>query len=230
LTGGLGGLALLHLAQRRAEVGHEHVGRHPAEIASFVLAAGVFRLLGQLIPRSAFVELGDDVLGFVLFLHQDVARVEFVARVHRLDLLVGVLDLFFAHGVLGDEILEVGAHEHALTGELHLGLHFGALVEPRLLRLLGDDGAADELVLDRLAQLLVVGQPLGDLFLDDHVHVDLGDGLAIDLGHVLRQGGQGNEPEAEDGGPDGSAEFGVHGFPFTDDGSGARDAAPRIRV
>jgi hypothetical protein len=160
-------------------------------------------LLRQVLELRAGLELGDDGLGLVFLLDQDVADAVFGAARLGLELVVFGLDL----GV-GDRrlLVDVGgeqADQDALAGDLHLLLEVVRGAEAAALGFLDQDLVGDDLVADQLVdvrrQLLAAG---GGLLLhlgDDRVGARLRHRLAVDDGDVLGLGGQRGEPGAGDG-------------------------------
>ena len=164
---------------------------HPVEVATVggrarILGAG----LGQVFELGAELDLGDQGLGLVFLLHQDVAGAVFIAAVGGLELLVLGLCLGVGDRVLLGVVGEQLADQQALACQLHLGLVVGGRGDAATLGFLHEDLAQDDLVLDLRLQLRrarLAG--LGDLA---HQQIDagLGHGLAVDGGEVLRTGRQ----------------------------------------
>jgi hypothetical protein len=118
----LGVFALLQLDQRfakRLDVGGCGA---PAEFAALVLGAGILRLLGQIGQLLALVQLGDDGLGLVFLLDQDMARLVFDAAEIALDAFVFGLQAIVADRVGLDVFGEKGADQDGLLGQF-LGLY-----------------------------------------------------------------------------------------------------------
>jgi hypothetical protein len=157
----LRGLALLQLDHRLGELGHVAGRVGPVEVAAVGARSRVLGLLlGDVLELLALLQVGDDLLGLVFLLHQDVARLVFLAAVGRHELVVLGLDLGVGHRVLLLVVGEQLADQDGLAGQFHLRLEVVAGVQAALLRFLHEDLAGDHFVLE-LARCIsgVTGRP-----------------------------------------------------------------------
>ena len=190
----VGHLALLQLGHRAAEFRHVGVGLGEVEVAAVGAGARVLGvLLGQFLEAGAALDLGDQGLGLVLALDQDVAGAVFGAAGLGLELVVLGLRLGIGDGVLLAVVVEQLADQHALARQFHPRLVVGLSRDAALLGLLHEDLAQHDLVA-RL-RLHLGGDLLAGArgFLQQHVHARLGHGLAVDDGDVLGGGAEGQQ-------------------------------------
>jgi len=129
--------------------GFRHVGRGlgPIQVAAVFGGAGVLGvLLGQVLELGAGLDLGDQLLGVFLVVDEDVARVEFLARLLGLDLVVLGLGFRVADRVRLDEVLEQRVDQHRLANQFELALVVGRVGDAGLLGFLSEDLAHHDLV------------------------------------------------------------------------------------
>jgi hypothetical protein len=110
-------LALVELDHRFGELGDEAAGRGPIQVATVGGRTGVLALLlGDVFELAALLQVGDDFLGLVFGLDQDVADLVFLAAVGRGELVVLGLDLRVGDGVILGVVREELADQDRLAG------------------------------------------------------------------------------------------------------------------
>ncbi len=193
---GLGELAFFQLDHGLRELGHVAGCGRPVQVTAVGAGARVLGLLlGDVLELGALLEVGDDGLGLVFLLDQDVARLVFLARAGGGELVVLGLDLGVGHGVLLLVVREEGADHDGLAGQLHLVLELGAVGHALLLRFLHEDLAQHDFFLDLGTDGVVDRTAAGLDLLHQGIHARGGHGFAVDDGHVLRgrPGGGGHQ-------------------------------------
>ncbi len=203
LHGCFGVLAFFQLDHGLRERLHERGLVCPAEVAAAILGTGILGLLGQILELVALLEAGDDGLGLVLGLDQNVADLVFLVAELQADVLVFLLQHLIGDRVRLDVLVEIGTDQDALTRHHHLALDLGLLVQALLLRGLHQHFAANQFFLDGLAQFRRVFLALGDLAGHQRVGTGFGNGLAVDSGdgvgafgaegHLRERGGKGDQ-------------------------------------
>src|ERR1700694_4700518 len=163
--------AFLQFHDRVCELLVEHARHVPVEAAASILAAAVLGVLGrQLVELPALLQLGDHVLGLVLGLDQDVARLVFLVAGLRLGAVVFLLYFVVRDRVLAYPVADVGADQDLLARQVELCLHLGALRHARALRFLRHELPVDQLVAHHGACLVIVRSAARRLLLHHEVH------------------------------------------------------------
>ncbi len=166
----------LALRQRDHRVGErlDEIGRRiPVEIAAVGLRAGILRALCELLELLALLQRGDDFLGFVFLVDQDVANLVFLVADLALDGVVFLAQRVFRYRVRLQIVGHVCADQHGLRRQVHLGLQRRALVEPLLLGFADQQLARVEFVANGGAQFGRVGLTLGSPLLEHEVEIGL---------------------------------------------------------
>jgi len=182
-------LTLLQLDHRVRERLDISVRTRPVQIAAVGGRAGVLGALGQVLELGAALELLDDLLGLVFLLQEDVTGAVLpVAHLLPLRLIGGrhfgirdrALFQFVAHQRLDQRVLAL---------HVELELHFRLLGQAPTTGLLQEYLAANQLLLDHLAQLRRVLLALLLELGDPRILARLGDRSIVDHGQVLREHG-----------------------------------------
>lgn len=201
-------LAFAELDHGLRELGHEHVGAGPVEVAAARGGAGVARACAcQFFEVGASADFAQNGAGLGLGLDQNVAHAELLALVGG-----GEFGVFGLHLGVGDRVfaLEVGeqfADEQGLRGQLHLGAELGAGTQTAALGFLGKNFAHDGLFAQLGAHGVVHGAAAAFGLLHQRIQARRGHGFAVDDGQVLRISGQG-----EGGGQGHGGEQKFHGL------------------
>ena len=168
----------------RFEGRHHLAAAEEAEVAA-VLAARVLRLLGELLEGGAALQVGDDLLGRLLGVHQDVAGMQLLLRLElgKDQRLVALRQVLGRQGV-DDGLLDIGVAQRLHPQELQLVLEIRPLVEAGVARRLGEQLHVDERV-DQHAALLGFRNlaELGAEFVAGDRHLCFGHGLIADARH-----------------------------------------------
>src|SRR5690606_26148500 len=130
MHGGAGKLAFFHAFYGLRELGHVVGGRCPAEVAAALAAARIDGvLLGGFFEGGFLVaDVGQDALGLVFFLDENVADLVFhTAFLSLLDLVVLGFDFFVGDGVFVQVVGHERPDQYALAGQFDFLAHVGLL-------------------------------------------------------------------------------------------------------
>src|SRR6185295_16443045 len=165
-----GAFAFFQRLERFAKRLYISLGFAPVQLTAVFLAAGVFRfLLGDGRKIASGVQIGDDLLGGVFLLHQDMARLVLLAGIPAafcFHALVFFAHVRFARRELLVQIIDQKREDDLLLGQIELRLVVGILVEFAPDRFLIEDFPRDQdfaqIVAEfrRVLQRLLSGLPL----------------------------------------------------------------------
>jgi hypothetical protein len=150
----------------------------------------------DLFKLLALFDAGDDGLGLVFFLYQNVPRTVLFAGVGGDKLIKLCLDVGIGHGVVLLKLGEQLTDQNALTSQFQLSTVIIGRIKPFLLRFLHEDFSGNDFVLDLAFHLRRYRATGARNLLSQGLDPGFGHSFAVHDGHILRKtGGEGAQSE-----------------------------------